>query len=501
MPDDLQIIDTIERIKAWLLAQRPQLSEIAQRRLEDFQADHAIGYYKELLLAALTGADARAPSQLRQLSRVVRRWEEAPEQSRHDIIAEDQPVFHARMGRARRQAVVEGLEALDQIEGDARQAGRSLGQRLRDASHPEEARKFLRKMAPAIKGLDAYRVLAAWNWPLILPDSRRQTLFFRLGALPRQASSAQGMARMVELGETIQRLTSEPLQTLDLMTGVFTGALSGFPRPLARCAVRPRCDDCPASSGCEHFKHREKPSGDEPRATIKDWDVHRRPRERLARHGPERLSDAELLAILLRTGTAKATAMELSHQILKRFGGLKGIDEAILAEICAAKGVGPVKGVTLKAAFELGKRLVREADDPGEFIHTSYDIFRRFQHRFGNVKKEEFHLLCLNTKHEVIHESMISLGSLSSNVVHPREAYRDAIRQAAAAVVFVHNHPSGDPAPSEQDQEVTRRLRESGKVLGIQMLDHVIVGQNRYYSFEVGRIVDLDVDDNDEEEE
>jgi len=191
----------------------------------------------------------------------------------------------------------------------------------------------------------------------------------------------------------------------------------------------------------------------------------------------------------MRTGTSSQTAIALSQAVLGRFGGLRGMDEAALAELTREKGIGDVKAVTIKAALELGRRIAGEKSD-GEYIHSSSEVFARFEHRLAHLKQEQFHLLCMDTKHRITHETMISQGSLGSSVVHPREAYKDAIRNSADSVIFLHNHPSGDPTPSRQDEEVTTRLKEAGKILGIPMLDHVIIGRGRYYSFEAARLID-----------
>jgi DNA repair protein RadC len=491
MRSELQAIDVAERMKALLFAERPQLADLCQARIEAFEADHSIRYYKERLLAGLAGADARAPSQLRELSRAVRRHEEEPEEFRREIVAEERPPFYDRLSKGRREAVPLALGAFARFGDAPREAGAALGKRLRDCVRLEDARNFVRETFPGVKGLDVYRVLKSWEYPVVLPDMRRQTLFYRLGALPARSVSETGMRRMTELCESIQRQTNQPLQTLDVLTGAFTGIEPGIPQAIARCLPRPQCGRCPIASHCDYFKFQEKPKTPEKRTTIKDWKAQERPRERLAAQGPAQLSDAELMAIVLRTGTAKDTALGLAHNILRRFDGLRGIDEAALAELCGEKGMGPVKSATLKAAIELGKRVVQESVAPGEFIRSSSDIYQRFQHRFTNVNQEQFYLLCLNTKNAVVHERMISQGSLAGSLVHPREAFKEAIRHSAAGVAFVHNHPSGDPAPSGNDYEVTNRLRESSRILGIPLVDHIVIGQDRYFSFQDDQIHDF----------
>ncbi len=488
---ELQAIDVVERMKTLLFAERPQLADLCQARIESFESDHSIRYYKERMLAGLTGADYRTPSQLRELSRAVRRHEEEPEEFHKEVVAEDRPPFYQRLSKARREAMLQSLGAFAAFGESPREAGAAFGERLRDCGRLEQARAFVRETFPGIKGLNVYRVLKSWEYPVVLPDPRRQTLFYRLGALPARSTSATGLRRMVELCESIHRQTNQPLQTLDVLTGAFTGIEPGVPQETARCLSKPQCGRCPISSHCDYFKFQGKPKTPEKRTTIKDWKAQERPRERLIAQGASQLSDAELMAILLRTGTAEDTALGLAHKILRRFNGLKGIDEGALAELCSEKGMGKVKSVTLKAAIELGKRLVQESVAPGEFINSSLDIYRRFQHRFTNVNQEQFYLLCLNTKNAVVHERMISQGSLAGSLVHPREAFKEAIRHSAAGVAFVHNHPSADPEPSDSDHDVTKRLRDSSRILGIPLVDHVVIGQDRYFSFQDKRIHDF----------
>ncbi|OPZ14874.1 MAG: hypothetical protein BWZ10_01825 [candidate division BRC1 bacterium ADurb.BinA364] len=420
---------------------------------------------------------------MRELARAVRRAEEAPEEFARETIAEAPAPFRARLAKPRRAQLARALEAFAAFGPEPRAAGLALGAALRGASRLVDALAFVRRTFPFLKGLEPYRLLQAWDWPLVLPDGRRQTLFYRLGVLPGRSATAGGMRLACEAAERIHRLTGEDARALDLIVGVFAGAAPGYPPALARCAPRPRCEDCPAAAQCQYCKYRPPAGESARRSTIKDWDPRQRPRERLAENGAAQLSDAELMAILLRTGTARETALEVAQRALGELGGLNGLDEAALGELRAKPGIGMVKAVTIKAAIELGKRLASAVGRDGQGIRCARDLYNRFQHRFINAKQEQFHQVCLNTKHVVIAESLVTQGTLASSVVHPREAFRDAIRNSAAAVAFVHNHPSGDPAPSPRDIEFTERLEESARILGIPMLDHIIIGAGRYYSF------------------
>jgi DNA repair protein RadC len=216
---------------------------------------------------------------------------------------------------------------------------------------------------------------------------------------------------------------------------------------------------------------------------IKEWPEEDRPREKLLDRGAESLTDAELLAILLRTGNAGTSALDHARILLTQFGGIKGIDNAPVKELGAIKGIGPAKSAQLKAGLEIGRRLGREKWETGRALRSSEDVFRHFSEQFEKEKREIFYVVLLTNKNKKIREVKISEGSLTASLVHPREVYNPVIRESAAAVIFVHNHPSGDPAPSPEDIEITRRLKQVGEVMGVRVLDHVVIGHGRYYSF------------------
>ena len=221
------------------------------------------------------------------------------------------------------------------------------------------------------------------------------------------------------------------------------------------------------------------------RYPIKAWPEEDRPREKLFARGAEALSEAELLALLLRTGNASTgeSAVDHARLLLNHFQSLKGIDDASIPELSAIKGIGPAKSAGLKACMEIARRLRQKKWEVGDALRSSEDVFRHFGERLVKEKREIFYVVLLNNKNRKIREVKISEGSLTASLVHPREVYNPVIRESAAAVIFVHNHPSGDPTPSPEDLEITRRLKEVGEVMGIRVLDHVVVGHDRYFSF------------------
>lgn len=222
-----------------------------------------------------------------------------------------------------------------------------------------------------------------------------------------------------------------------------------------------------------------------PSYPIKAWPESDRPREKLLNYGASELSDTDLLAIVLRNGNASTgeSAVDHARELLKRFENLKGLDEASIADLTRVKGIGPAKAAEIKASLELARRLGGVKWQAGEPLRSAEDVFRHFHGELGRKKHEIFYVVLLTNKNRKIREVKISEGSLTASLVHPREVYNPVIRDSAAAVIFVHNHPSGDPAPSPEDIEITRRLKEVGEVMGVRVLDHVVIGHERYFSF------------------
>jgi DNA repair protein RadC len=229
--------------------------------------------------------------------------------------------------------------------------------------------------------------------------------------------------------------------------------------------------------------------------TIKEWLADDRPRERLERLGPAALSPRELLAILLETGAPAAggrpsrSAVELAADVLDAFRGVDGrlslrrLAQASLTELQRVPGVGLAKATKLLAALELGRRVAHEDFGPRWRIRGPRDVFEYFHLRLRDTPQEEFHVLLVNAQHEVLRDVVVSRGVLDAALVHPREVFRPAIVESAAAVVLAHNHPSGDPTPSTEDRQVTRQLVAAGRLVDIEVLDHVVVGDGRYVSF------------------
>jgi DNA repair protein RadC len=217
-------------------------------------------------------------------------------------------------------------------------------------------------------------------------------------------------------------------------------------------------------------------------AQVREMPEEDRPRERLTRLGPEALRDAELLAVLFRTGTREVGAVGLAERVLAHFGDLRSLSRASIEELQQVKGMGAVKAIEIKAALELGLRLAAHTDRHRWRIQSAQDVVDFLMLRFKDCETEQFKCLLLNAKHEVLKTVDVSQGGIDGTSALPRDVFRQAVREGACSVIVCHNHPSGDPEPSRDDLLLTKRLTEAAGILGVTLLDHVIFGDGRYVS-------------------
>lgn len=215
---------------------------------------------------------------------------------------------------------------------------------------------------------------------------------------------------------------------------------------------------------------------------IREIPSEERPRERMKTYGPQALSHAELLAILLRTGNDRESAVHLAERILVDCGGLRRFAERSWDELTHIRGIGPAKALQLQAAIELGRRVARSRLPDMVTISGPQDAADLLMEDLRHYREEHFVCLFLNTKNHVVGRETLSVGSLNASIVHPREVFRAAVRRSSASILCAHNHPSGDPTPSAEDLKLTRRLAEAGALLGIELLDHLVIGDNRFVS-------------------
>lgn len=216
--------------------------------------------------------------------------------------------------------------------------------------------------------------------------------------------------------------------------------------------------------------------------TIKDLPSGERPRERLERYGAPALSDAELLAIILRTGVGGESVLNLATRLLARYKGLTGLARASLSELKAEKGVGLAKAAQLKAALELGRRLLAASPEERPQVRSPADAAHLLMPEMSFLEQEHLRVILLDSKNRVMGVHTVYVGSLNTSLIRVGEVFREAVRRNCAAIIVAHNHPSGDPTPSPEDVAVTRQMVEAGKLLNIEVLDHLVIGQQRYVS-------------------
>lgn len=226
---------------------------------------------------------------------------------------------------------------------------------------------------------------------------------------------------------------------------------------------------------------------------INRWPQDERPREKLVKYGSGHLSNAELLAIMLRTGIShnhhSRSALDLAKVLLARFKNLRGLLNASVYELTRIEGIGQAKASQIIASLELGSRAMSEKNGNNISFRCSEDVANYYIPLMKNLKKEQFRILLLNIRNKIIKEVLISQGSLTSSIVHPREVLKPAIQESASSVIFIHNHPSGDPEPSLDDIEITKRLAKACHILGIEALDHIIIGDGDYFSFKQKNLI------------
>ncbi len=292
----------------------------------------------------------------------------------------------------------------------------------------------------------------------------------RLGALPKSwgpRRSTEGalevMRRMADASE------ADPAEVrADLLN--FCSEES----PHVVCGSDPRCAECPVEEYCDYPDRRP---------TIKDLPETERPRERLLQEGTGHLSDVELLALIIGGGSTRATALDLASRLLSRYGTFRRLAECTVGELKRVHGIGPAKAARIRACLAIARRYAAQKLSAGTVIRGSEHVYNYMAEKLAGLKKECFFSLLLDTKNQLVRQERVAIGSLNESVVHPREVFKKAIAESAAKIIFVHNHPSGNPEPSPQDRRLTSRLCEVGELVGIPVLDHLIVGRDAYFSF------------------
>jgi DNA repair protein RadC len=219
--------------------------------------------------------------------------------------------------------------------------------------------------------------------------------------------------------------------------------------------------------------------------TIKDWPEDERPRERLIKQGSDNLSDTELLAIILRTGEWHEgdSAIDLGRKLIVRFGSLRQLDSASISELSQIRGIGVLKAAEIKAALEIGKRLIKQKSESKKKVESSEDVVNYYAPYLRDLKKEVFKVMLLDGRNKLISDLTISEGGLNSSTVDTKVVLKESVKESASALIFVHNHPSGESEPTEADIRITNHLIQACELVGLKVLDHIIIGNDNYTSF------------------
>ncbi len=289
--------------------------------------------------------------------------------------------------------------------------------------------------------------------------------------MPNPAVTDDGLA------PSTQTTRIAPRAAPRLWTPADAPAPDDAPTPAAPTPAEPRKPAPKPKATAEDAAVRDRYS-----PALKDLPAEERPRERLHAYGAQALTTAELIAILIRTGNAQRSAVSLGEFLLAEFGSIKGVATASAEQLAAVKGLGLAKAAQIKAALEFGNRLALFTEEGRPAIGGPRDVSNLLMPDLRYQKKEHLKSLLLDTKNKVLAIKTVSIGDLSSSIVHPREVYKDAVLASAASIIVAHNHPSGDPTPSAEDVAVTKRLIQSGEIMGIDLLDHIVLGDGTFVS-------------------
>ncbi len=463
MPTDLQTIDGIERLRGLYL----DASGGALPGAEAAPADGVSPAARvlEAWLQAQAGRPAAVGAPLRRVRALARA-----------LLANGQAALPiGSLTPDEERLLAHGPRLRAGLESATRAGLAPLAERVGGLAPAAEVEAW-RSHLPGLAGLRGWRLLERLGRPIIVPEPALRRFLWRFGLFEQDPRDARHLPQAQAIAEQMARLAGIEPASLAALLRWLTGTA---PQPAGGgwCVARPRCSECPLRAGCTLARFQPSPTlpADSLRRRAELDDV----RERLARDGGERLDDVELLAALLGAGGG----LELAAALLERFGNLPSLERASLVELTAVRGLTRARALQLKAALELGRRFAMTALAPGEQIRCADDIWQAYRGRFRNLPQEHFVIVLLDSKNRIMRDQIVSKGTLTGSLAHPREVFQQAIRHAASAIILMHNHPSGDPQPSPEDKEVTRRLREAGELLGIRVLDHIILGADDFFSF------------------
>jgi len=463
MPSDYQLIDGFERLRD--ACQRVNPGVGAEPAAPEADEPAALRVALAWLRALAPARDA-APPERRRLRRLARILTGEADDEVHEAEPRDERLL------ARRAAWRAGLDRAQ------RRRLWPLADDAPDRSLAEEAAAWAEAL-PGLTGVRPWRFLRGLGRPVIEPEMPLRRFLWRLGLLERADGDDAHLRRAHGELERIVQLTGLPAEVLRRLLRWHTGGereLTGG----RVCGARPRCAGCPFGELCPFARYKAAPAPDADGAAEALAEAGRRLREGRAAE----LGEADLLALTLAAGgMPRRAATRAAAELLRQYGNLRTLSQATPPQLAESPGLTPARCALLLAALELGRRLGALALQPGSPITCSEEVWQAYRLRYRDLAQEHFVVLLLDAKNRVIHEHVVSKGTLTGSHAHPREVFQQAVRRSAAAMILLHNHPSGDPTPSPEDRAVTARLRQAGEILGIRVLDHIILGAEQYYSF------------------
>lgn len=470
MPSDLQLIDSFEHLREAFVRENASYQVATRQRPETTAAE---AWVLESWIQAVEGKMAVSGAQQRRVRALARMIMEGRENREGGEEAEGIAATEDRKILARAERLRKGLALA------AKKRFWPLAEHGPERPLSEEAREWGR-LLPGLAGLRAWRLLERLGRPVIVPEAPLRRFLWRLGLFEEPPAGQSTGQKLHSLFEQLSALTGLAFPLL----GTLLRWQTSGEKELAGgqwCTLKPRCADCPFRPGCTWARfHPAEPAAERP---LTDREALEPLRRRIVAGRQDQLQETELLAVVLQRGGTEAGVFDLAEMLLRRFGGLRGLEHAAVAQLAQLKGISEGRATQLKAALELGRRLAAQAFQPGDPITCSGDVWRAYCSRFRHLPQEHFVIVLLDAKNRVIHDHIVSKGTLTGSLAHPREVFQEAIKHAAAGIILLHNHPSGDPKPSRDDQAVTTRLKEAGEILGIKVLDHIVLGAEGYYSF------------------
>lgn len=490
MAADLQIIDGFETLRAEFIAENPGLppntSAIPGQHVTDSGERPALKTpdVVQAWICARVGLTGRSSEERQWLRTLVRlatqdaggagQVAEAAEGSLSALLRKHPKLIEEARRVAKAARKMEDEDAVVQAPGPG------AGPR-RDPVVQAKA------WAKAIGGLGEIGGLRVWKFmcllgdEIVVPEHAVRRFLFRLGLLDvEKFSGLADASAFVSAVQALSRLTGMEIAELDRLMAWHSGRVRGLSGG-GLCVAKPRCSLCPLAAGCAWFRFRGTDGA--MGGASKESASADRLKLRWRDQGLDEMSDAELLTFAMGLGGDSEQVARTADDLIRRFGGLREIDAASLSELTAFRSIGEARARQIKAAFEIGRRLSGKSLVRGDPVNGSEDVWLAFRERYRHIPQEHFIVLLLDTKNRLIKAEIVSKGTLSGSLAHPREVFKQAVRHSASAVILMHNHPSGDPEPSPEDFVVTEQLCEAGRILGIRVLDHVILGESEYFSF------------------